>query len=142
MFISRSRFLLVLFLKLIIVRINFGVQLVEEDCTAQSNMSISDKIMLLGCEVLAYYYVRERDRKRKEEKRRNRKYRVWEKKWIARRAELGASSRLIRELAQEDPCSYRNIMRMNETDFKELLSLLNPRLQRKDTQFRSALLLI
>ncbi len=96
-------------------------------------MSISDEIMLLGCEVLAYYYVRERDRKEKEEERRNRKRRVWEKKWIARRDELGASLRLIWELAQEDPSSYRNIMRMNETDFNELLSLLNPRLQRKDT---------
>jgi hypothetical protein len=41
--------------------------------------------------------------------------------WIRRRDRLGASARLMKELAEEDTKGYRNIMRMAVVKFEELL---------------------
>ena len=38
--------------------------------------------------------------------KKKKKKRIWVRDWISRRNELGASSRLLRELAGEDPASY------------------------------------
>jgi hypothetical protein len=45
------------------------------------------------------------------EQLRRRKKRKWVLDWIRRRDRLGASAHLMRELAEEDPKGYRNIMR-------------------------------
>jgi hypothetical protein len=74
------------------------------------------------------------------QKRRRRKsvWKTWTEKYILRRRQLGHSANLLRELATECPHRYRNFMRMTENNFKELLSMLNPMLQRQDTNMRDA----
>ena len=54
-------------------------------------------------------------------KRRNR--RVWVRGWIARRQEMGAFHRIVRELATEDPSSFMEYLRMDEDHFNHLVSL-------------------
>ncbi len=103
-------------------------------------MSVADELILLSCDILEYCFLREiKLLEKKQQRRQNWKRRLWQRDWISRRNKLGASSRLIQELAEEDPHSYRNIMRMNEDDFNGLLSILDPRLQRQDTQLRAAI---
>lgn len=48
--------------------------------------------------------------------------RIWTKKWIMRRNTFGASSSMIQELAIEDPKSYFNFLRIDETMFNILLA--------------------
>ncbi|PNF22512.1 hypothetical protein B7P43_G14377 [Cryptotermes secundus] len=73
------------------------------------------------------------------EQLRRRKKRKWVLDWIRRRDQLGASARLMRELAEEDPKGYRNIMRMAEVKFEELLEMVSPLIRKKDTVMREAL---
>lgn len=54
-----------------------------------------------------------------------REKRIWVKKWIKRRNQLGASNTLLKELAVEDPKSYLNYLRINEEMFNILLEKLN-----------------
>ena len=54
------------------------------------------------------------------------KKRKWVRNWIKRRKELGASSRLIKELSIEDPTSFFNPMRMSVVKVNELLNLVSP----------------
>jgi len=42
-----------------------------------------------------------------EEKVNRRNRRVWVRGWIARRQEMGASHKIVQELATEDPSSYK-----------------------------------
>lgn len=51
----------------------------------------------------------------------NNKRKLWVRKWIQRRNELGASNRLIRELSLEDPGTLCNFLRINEDMFNFLL---------------------
>lgn len=67
------------------------------------------------------------------------KRRWWVRSWILRRNDLGASARLFKELELEDPSSYANILRMSVPKFKELLELVTPLIQKKDTKFRQAI---
>jgi len=48
--------------------------------------------------------------------------RIWMKKWMMRRNTLGASNALLKELAIEDPKSYFNFLRMDESMFNILLA--------------------
>jgi len=62
-------------------------------------------------------------------KRKNR--RVWVRGWIARRQEMVASHRIVRDLATEDPSSYKEYLRIHEEHFKFLffstfVSLVSP----------------
>lgn len=68
-----------------------------------------------------------------------RKKRIWVKKWIKRRNQLGASNTLLKELAAEDPKSYFNYLRINEEMFNTLLEKIRPRIQKQDTMMRCAL---
>lgn len=54
-----------------------------------------------------------------------RKKRIWVKKWINRRNQLGASNTLLKELAVEDPKSYFNYLRIDEEMFNILLEKIN-----------------
>lgn len=47
---------------------------------------------------------------------------MWVRKWIARRSALGASERLLNELAVEDRRSFLNFLRINEEMFNTLLN--------------------
>lgn len=68
-----------------------------------------------------------------------RRGRVWTRKWIRRRLRHGASDTLLRELALEDPDSYRNHLRMTPTKFDELLSLVEKNIAKQDTILRQAI---
>lgn len=59
--------------------------------------------------------------------------------WIQRREELGASSRLLKELKEEDPETYRNVLRMTAPQFQELLELVEPLIKKQNTVFRQAI---
>jgi len=65
--------------------------------------------------------------------------RWWVRPWIQRREELGASSRLLQELKEEDPETYRNVLRMTAPQFQELLELVEPLIKKQDTVFRQAI---
>ena len=70
-------------------------------------------------------------------KRRNR--RVWVRGWIARRQEMGAFHRIVRELATEDPSSFMEYLRMDEDHFNHLVSLVSPLIKKDDTCMREAI---
>ena len=76
---------------------------------------------------------------KRKKRRRVKKRACWVKKWISRRASLGAYQTLLRELQEEDPFSYRNFLRMDHNTFQELLELVRPFIQRQDTVMRSAI---
>ena len=58
------------------------------------------------------------------EKRKKRKHRkVWVKNWVGRREKCGASSTLLKELKDEDPVAYRNILRLDGSQFDALLQM-------------------
>lgn len=63
----------------------------------------------------------------------------WVKGWVGRRSNLGASSTILRELANEDPQEYRKIMRMSVNQFNELLSLVEGQISKADTLMRNAI---
>lgn len=65
--------------------------------------------------------------------------RWWVRPWIQRREELGALSRLLQELKEEDPETYRNVLRMTAPQFQELLELVEPLIKKQDTVFRQAI---
>ncbi|GBN19511.1 hypothetical protein AVEN_255800-1 [Araneus ventricosus] len=64
--------------------------------------------------------------------------RLWVRKWIKRRNQLGASNLLLKELAVEDPAEYRLFLRMTPEVFEELLIRVSPYIQRQDTLKREA----
>jgi len=70
-------------------------------------------------------------------KRRNR--RVWVRGWRARRQEMGAFHRIVRELATEDPSSFMEYHRMDEDHFNHLVSLVSPLIEKEDTCMREAI---
>ena len=59
-------------------------------------------------------------------KRRNRH--VWFRGWIAGRQEIGAFHRIVRDMATEDPSSYKGYLRMDEGHFNLLVSLVSPKM--------------
>lgn len=69
----------------------------------------------------------------------NKKKRKWVRSWIERRNQLGASSKLIKELNAEDPCSFFNILRMDSQKFEQLLELVSPLIRTNDTKMREAI---
>ena len=70
-------------------------------------------------------------------KRRNR--RVWVRGWIAKRQEMGAFHRIVRELATEDPSSFMEYLRMEEDHFNHLVSLVLPLIKKEDMCMREAI---
>ena len=70
-------------------------------------------------------------------KRRN--HRVWVRGWIARRQEMGAFQRIVRELATEDPSLFMEYLRMDKDQFNHLVSLVSPLIKKEDTCMREAI---
>ena len=46
---------------------------------------------------------------------------------------FGAHHALMKELASEDPHSFRNFIRMDKQDFDEVLTKVTPFIQKQDT---------
>ncbi|CAH1990080.1 unnamed protein product [Acanthoscelides obtectus] len=69
--------------------------------------------------------------------RRNRK--IWVRDWLSRRENLGASTRLLAEMREEDIDGYKNHLRMLPHQFDELLSKTGSAIQKQDTHMRNAI---
>ncbi|CAH1990330.1 unnamed protein product [Acanthoscelides obtectus] len=70
--------------------------------------------------------------------KRKRKQRVWMKEWLKKRS-LFSHANLLKELQVSSPLDYKNYLRMNSTTFGELLALVTPYIQKKDTILREAI---
>lgn len=64
---------------------------------------------------------------------------MWVKKWVGRRELYGASSNLLKELRDEDPQAYRNILRIDGYQFDALLLMVDQRVRKRDTKMRMAI---
>lgn len=62
----------------------------------------------------------------------------WVKDWVCRRDHLGASSTILRELAEEDPLEFKRILRMSVGQFNELFNLIEHKISKTDTLMRNA----
>ena len=51
--------------------------------------------------------------------------------------ELRASAMLLKEMAVEDHTSYRNCMRMSIAKTEELVQMVGPKIQKRDSVFRT-----
>lgn len=67
------------------------------------------------------------------------KKKLWVRKWINRRDDLGATNCLLKELALEDPKEYLDCLRMSESCLNFLLMKMQSQIQRKDTHLRCAI---
>jgi len=54
----------------------------------------------------------------------------WVKPWIKRRKELGVYTNLIKELESEDPERFRQFHRLDVDQFKEILYMVGPLIQK------------
>lgn len=67
-----------------------------------------------------------------------RKRKIWIKRWIATRETDGAFHRLLKDL-EGDPEHYRNYLRVDLDTFEELLGMVKPLLEKRDTPMRNAI---
>lgn len=58
---------------------------------------------------------------------------------MGRRELYGASSNLLKELRDEDPQAYRNILRIDGYQFDALLLMVDQRVRKRDTKMRMAI---
>lgn len=63
---------------------------------------------------------------------------AWSKKWLEERATYGHIP-LVMELRGNNPCDFRNYLRMDCATFDNLLKLLAPHLTKQDTVMRNAI---
>ncbi|KAL4083874.1 hypothetical protein QTP88_029190 [Uroleucon formosanum] len=69
-------------------------------------------------------------------KKKNRK--TWVKKWIEQRSEQ-SNVTLLKDLKENNPDDFKNYLRMDETDFTNLLELVAHRLKKQDTVMRKSI---
>ena len=74
----------------------------------------------------------------KDAEARRRRRRPWIRDWVQRRRQMGAEC-LIQEVRTEDPKTYRNILRMDSSQFEQLLQMIAMDIQRQDTNMRYAI---
>ncbi|XP_036322199.1 uncharacterized protein LOC118736218 [Rhagoletis pomonella] len=67
------------------------------------------------------------------------KNREWTKVWREPKSEKGSFAFLTKELLISDKASYKNYLRMTETQFNFLLSFIKEDLRKQDTIMRSAI---
>lgn len=94
----------------------------------------SNEVVRLGVALICDHLICELSKKKLRKRRR-----WWVRSWVLRRQALGASNRLLRELAEEDPDAYLNHLRMNKEKFDELLTMVSPLIQKENTMMRDAL---
>lgn len=63
----------------------------------------------------------------------------WRKDWVGRRDTEGFCEKLYRELREEEPSLYQNILRMTVDQFDHLLSLVSPRITKQETVMRKSI---
>ncbi|XP_046145255.1 uncharacterized protein LOC123988612 [Osmia bicornis bicornis] len=67
-------------------------------------------------------------------------HRPWVRQWISQRRVAGASAVLLPELSAENHQEYRNHLRLSPIQLEQLLTAVQPRIQRQYTLFRDPLL--
>lgn len=97
---------------------------------------MSKEVVRAGVEILAYVMKKDLQRKLKKNWKQKRK---WVRSWIEKRDEYGASSGLLRELKDQDPLAYRNMLRLNSSKFDDLLQMVEGMLKKNDTTMRPAI---
>lgn len=65
------------------------------------------------------------------------KRKMWSKKWLTKRNEY-THTRLLKDLVGE-PSDFRNYLRMDEDAYKQLLLLVTPLIEKKDTVMRKSI---
>ncbi|XP_069819926.1 uncharacterized protein [Dendropsophus ebraccatus] len=77
-------------------------------------------------------------KQQKEQRPAKRKRRLWTKEWLQQRDNL-THMPLLAELTDTQAEDYRNYLRMSEESFLQLLSLVKPFIQKKDTVMRQSI---
>ncbi|XP_068225317.1 putative nuclease HARBI1 [Palaemon carinicauda] len=63
---------------------------------------------------------------------------VWMKPWLRKRENFYHMT-LLKELKENNPEDYRNYLRMTDNAFRDLLSLVSPKITKKDTVMRKSI---
>ena len=72
------------------------------------------------------------------DKRKRKKKKFWTKQWFQQKQNFGHVM-LLNELRINHPEDYRNFLRMDEESFDELMDMLTPLIQKKDTRMRQSI---
>ena len=75
----------------------------------------------------------------KRQRRRRRNRLVWVREWIACRLKFGAYHTLMVHLRNTDVDGFINFVRMDPSTFDELVNLVTPFIERRDTHYRDAI---
>ena len=65
--------------------------------------------------------------------------RCWSRQWVSRREERGAYYTIFEEVAIEDSGGFAEYVRMSHGKFNELLNIIGPSVQKKDTVMRNSI---
>src|SRR5215475_9436403 len=95
---------------------------------------MSTEVVRAGVVVVALLLRKELEKRKKRKSRK-----VWVKNWVGRREKCGASSTLLKELKDEDPVAYRNILRLDGAQFDALLQMIDGMIKKQDTKMRMAI---
>ncbi|KAF2888781.1 hypothetical protein ILUMI_17392 [Ignelater luminosus] len=68
-----------------------------------------------------------------------RKRKVWIKNWLQRRPNNNVLHMLSKELLEEDPMSYRNFLRLTNSQFLYILSLVTKDIAKQETFMRDSI---
>ncbi|GFQ64629.1 protein ALP1-like [Trichonephila clavata] len=71
--------------------------------------------------------------------KKHKKRKIWQRKWLQRREQLGCYENLMKGLALEDSEGYRRLLRMDVSTFEELVALVSPSIERANTGMRKAI---
>ena len=67
------------------------------------------------------------------------KRKCWTRKWVLRRLEKGAYNAIFKELAIKDCSGFTEYMRMPHLKFIEVLNIISPHIQKKDSAMRMSI---
>ncbi|KAK4295466.1 hypothetical protein Pmani_031986 [Petrolisthes manimaculis] len=76
-------------------------------------------------------------KKRKLQKQEKKK-RLWSRQWLQKRRDKGVLCRQVRELKEEDPHTLRQWILLDHQQYQELLNMVTPLIEKKDTNMRQA----
>lgn len=75
------------------------------------------------------------------EKKRGKRHkkRIWAREWILRRESEDVTKKLIQEVRNEDPNTFKGMFRMNGDQFDMILDKIRPIISKQNTRFRNAI---
>jgi hypothetical protein len=71
-------------------------------------------------------------------KKKQKKKRRWMKEWLKKRNEY-THENLSKYLRLSEPSDFQNFLRLDATSFDELLKMITPRIEKRNTTMRDAL---